>query len=67
MFSFQKAVYITRHEILGTNRSIFMFDTFRVQEGDFEMKHVDRVRAPTFNVSIAPFSLSTLGDDSDAL
>ncbi|PKI59126.1 hypothetical protein CRG98_020492 [Punica granatum] len=35
-------------------------------EGEFEMKHVDRVKAPTFNVAIAPFSLSTLGDDSDA-
>ncbi|KAK4749660.1 hypothetical protein SAY87_027109 [Trapa incisa] len=36
-------------------------------EGDFEMKHVDTVRAPTFNVSIAPFSLSTLGDDCDTM
>lgn len=35
-------------------------------EGDFEMKHVDKVNSPTFNVAIAPFSLSTLGDDSDA-
>ncbi|XP_030472975.1 uncharacterized protein LOC115690677 [Syzygium oleosum] len=35
-------------------------------EGDFEMKHVDKVKSPTFNVAIAPFSLSTLGDDSDA-
>ncbi|KAI4374579.1 hypothetical protein MLD38_012560 [Melastoma candidum] len=33
-------------------------------EGDFEMKHVDRVKSPTFNVAIAPFSLSTLGDES---
>ena len=35
-------------------------------EGDFEMKHVDVVKAQTFNVAIAPFSLSTLGDGSDA-
>ncbi|KAH7550472.1 hypothetical protein ACOSQ2_024484 [Xanthoceras sorbifolium] len=32
-------------------------------EGDFEMKHIDRVRSQTFNVAIAPFSLTTLGDD----
>ncbi|XP_057951499.1 uncharacterized protein LOC131146149 [Malania oleifera] len=36
-------------------------------EGDFEMKHIDRVGAQTFNVAIAPFSLSTLGDGSDTL
>ncbi|KAL9434199.1 hypothetical protein AB3S75_028932 [Citrus x aurantiifolia] len=35
-------------------------------EGDFEMKHVDRVGSQTFNVAIAPFSLSTMGDDSDS-
>lgn len=34
-------------------------------EGDFEMKHVDQVGSRTFNVAIAPFLLSTLGDDSD--
>ncbi|OMO59976.1 hypothetical protein CCACVL1_24500 [Corchorus capsularis] len=34
-------------------------------EGDFEMKHIDRVGSPSFNVAIAPFSLSTLGDDTD--
>ncbi|EOY20745.1 hypothetical protein QUC31_007014 [Theobroma cacao] len=34
-------------------------------EGDFEMKHIDRLGSPSFNVAIAPFSLSTLGDDSD--
>ncbi|KAG8476148.1 hypothetical protein CXB51_033191 [Gossypium anomalum] len=34
-------------------------------EGDFEMKHIDRVGSPSFNVAIAPFSLSTLGDDAD--
>ncbi|KAJ3694279.1 hypothetical protein LUZ60_009759 [Juncus effusus] len=33
-------------------------------EGDFEMKHVDVVGSPTFNVAIAPFALSILGDDS---
>ncbi|ONK70682.1 uncharacterized protein A4U43_C04F430 [Asparagus officinalis] len=32
-------------------------------EGDFEMKHIDKVGSPTFNVSIAPFSLSIIGDD----
>lgn len=34
-------------------------------EGDFEMKHVDRVGSQTFNVAIAPFCLSTMGDDID--
>ncbi|KAL6318499.1 hypothetical protein AAG906_000577 [Vitis piasezkii] len=34
-------------------------------EGDFEMKHIDKVGSQTFNVAIAPFSLSTLGDESD--
>ncbi|KAG5234139.1 hypothetical protein OIU77_000510 [Salix suchowensis] len=33
-------------------------------EGDFEMKHIDRAGSPTFNVAIAPFSLSILGDGS---
>ncbi|KAK7330499.1 hypothetical protein VNO77_24694 [Canavalia gladiata] len=32
-------------------------------EGDFEMIHVDRVGSRSFNVAIAPFSLSLLGDD----
>ncbi|KAK4257060.1 hypothetical protein QN277_006700 [Acacia crassicarpa] len=32
-------------------------------EGDFEMIHVDRIGLPSFNVAIAPFSLSLLGDD----
>ncbi|KAK8599659.1 hypothetical protein V6N13_077571 [Hibiscus sabdariffa] len=35
------------------------------EEGDFEMKHIDRVGSTTFNVVIAPFSLSTLGEDAD--
>ncbi|OAY30860.1 uncharacterized protein LOC110630887 isoform X1 [Manihot esculenta] len=34
-------------------------------EGDFEMKHIDRVGSPNFNVAIAPFSLSLLGDESE--
>ncbi|KAL6973207.1 hypothetical protein U1Q18_027387 [Sarracenia purpurea var. burkii] len=34
-------------------------------EGDLEMKHIDKVGSKTFNVAIAPFSLSTLGDDTD--
>lgn len=34
-------------------------------EGDFEMIHIDKVESRTFNVAIAPFSLSTLGDDID--
>ncbi|XP_059286714.1 uncharacterized protein LOC132040114 [Lycium ferocissimum] len=34
-------------------------------EGDFEMKHIDRVGSWTFNVAIAPFSLSKVGDGSD--
>uniref|UniRef100_A0A452Y463 ApaG domain-containing protein n=2 Tax=Triticinae TaxID=1648030 RepID=A0A452Y463_AEGTS len=35
-------------------------------EGDFEMKHIDKVGSSTFNIAIAPFSLSILGDDNDA-
>lgn len=35
-------------------------------EGDFEMKHVDKVGSRTFNVAIEPFSLSTFGDDGDS-
>ncbi|XP_047044261.1 uncharacterized protein LOC124648568 [Lolium rigidum] len=34
-------------------------------EGDFEMKHIDKVGSSTFNIAIAPFSLSILGDDND--
>ncbi|RWR94819.1 UVR domain-containing protein/DUF525 domain-containing protein [Cinnamomum micranthum f. kanehirae] len=34
-------------------------------EGDFEMKHIDRVGASTFNVAIAPFGLSIMGDDGN--
>lgn len=37
-----------------------------MQEGDFEMKHIDKVGSSTFNVAIAPFSLSIIGDDDDA-
>ncbi|KAL3512819.1 hypothetical protein ACH5RR_025536 [Cinchona calisaya] len=36
-------------------------------EGDFEMKHVDKVGSRTFNVAIAPFSLSTFGDGDNSL
>lgn len=36
-----------------------------LQEGDFEMKHIDKVGLKTFNVAIAPFSLSTLGDGTE--
>ncbi|XP_057440009.1 uncharacterized protein LOC130731812 [Lotus japonicus] len=32
-------------------------------EGDFEMIHIDRGGSRVFNVAIAPFSLSLLGDD----
>ncbi|XP_054822339.1 uncharacterized protein LOC129320767 isoform X2 [Prosopis cineraria] len=32
-------------------------------EGDFEMIHVDRIGSSSFNVAVAPFSLSLLGDD----
>ncbi|KAG6683701.1 hypothetical protein I3842_12G027000 [Carya illinoinensis] len=32
-------------------------------EGDFEMKHIGRVGSETFNVAIAPFSLSILEDE----
>ena len=34
-----------------------------MQEGDFEMIHVDKAGSPSFNVLIAPFSLSLIGDD----
>lgn len=34
-------------------------------EGDFEMKHIDMVGSSTFNVAIAPFSLSITGDEAD--
>jgi len=36
-----------------------------MQEGDFELIHVDRVGPRAFNVAVAPFSLSLLGDDDD--
>ncbi|KAF9626677.1 hypothetical protein IFM89_038772 [Coptis chinensis] len=36
-------------------------------EGDFEMKHTDKIGTSSFNVAIAPFSLSTLADDSDII
>ncbi|XP_004300903.1 PREDICTED: uncharacterized protein LOC101296108 [Fragaria vesca subsp. vesca] len=32
-------------------------------EGDFEMKHINRLSSQSFNVAIAPFSLAILGDD----
>ncbi|XP_030495640.2 uncharacterized protein LOC115711438 [Cannabis sativa] len=35
-------------------------------EGDFEMKHIDKTGSQSFNVVIAPFSLSILGDDDDS-
>ncbi|KAK1435770.1 hypothetical protein QVD17_01539 [Tagetes erecta] len=31
-------------------------------EGDFEMKYIDKVGSKTFNVAVAPFALSALGD-----
>lgn len=34
-----------------------------MQEGDFEMKHVDSVGLESFDVAIAPFSLSILEDE----
>lgn len=36
-----------------------------MQEGDFELIHVDRVGPRAFNVAVAPFSLSLLGDDDE--
>ncbi|KAK8521471.1 hypothetical protein V6N12_005374 [Hibiscus sabdariffa] len=45
--------------------SSYLLGSIAVQEGDFEMKHIDRVGSTTFNVVIAPFSLSTLGEDAD--
>ncbi|PIN21527.1 hypothetical protein CDL12_05773 [Handroanthus impetiginosus] len=36
-------------------------------EGDFEMKHIDKVGARTFNVAIAPFALSTFEDGIDTI
>lgn len=44
--------------------STIVYDvTINMQEGDFEMKHIDKVGSSTFNVAIAPFSLSIIGDD----
>lgn len=43
---------------------IFGIFIYLFQEGDFEMKHIDRVGSQSFNAAIAPFSLSILGDDS---
>ena len=37
------------------------------QEGDYEMKHIDKVGSPTFNVAIAPFSLSIMEDGDDVV
>ncbi|KAM2106249.1 hypothetical protein ACFX1X_015636 [Malus domestica] len=34
-------------------------------EGEFEMKHINRVSSQSFNVAIAPFALSILEDDID--
>ncbi|KAH6755442.1 hypothetical protein C2S53_013000 [Perilla frutescens var. hirtella] len=36
-------------------------------EGDYEMKHIDKVGTRSFNVAIAPFALSTFGDDVSAV
>ncbi|KAB1216625.1 Protein ApaG [Morella rubra] len=36
-------------------------------EGDFEMKHIDKVGLQSFNVAIAPFALSIMEDDIDTL
>ncbi|CAI9283849.1 unnamed protein product [Lactuca saligna] len=36
-------------------------------EGDFEMKHIDKVGSKTFNVAVAPFALSTFGDATDSI
>ena len=49
---------------IGTLKKSISF--IQLQEGDFEMKHIDKAGSPTFNVAIAPFSLSILGDGSDA-
>lgn len=37
------------------------------QEGDFEMKHIDMVGSPTFNIAIAPFSLTILEDENHTI
>ncbi|XP_042003679.1 uncharacterized protein LOC121752625 [Salvia splendens] len=37
----------------------------RFEEGDYGMKHIDKLNARTFNVVIAPFSLSIFGDGVD--
>ncbi|KAI3847082.1 hypothetical protein MKX03_016795 [Papaver bracteatum] len=36
-------------------------------EGDFEMKHTDKLGSPSFNVAIAPFSLCIIGEESDTM
>ena len=64
-----KSNYFFDQEVLKSICTILFvevdFDFIAVQEGDFEMKHIDKVGSQTFNVAIAPFSLSTLGDESD--
>ncbi|KAL2340910.1 hypothetical protein Fmac_008850 [Flemingia macrophylla] len=63
--------------VIGEQPAIFPRSTFEFSstcplntqngrmEGDFEMIHVDRVGPRAFNVAVAPFSFSLLGDDDD--
>ena len=46
---------------------MYLIEMVIMQEGDFEMKHTDRVGSSTFNVAIAPFGLSNIGDDSNVI
>ncbi|KAG2408164.1 uncharacterized protein HKW66_Vig0029860 [Vigna angularis] len=55
IFQYFRCVIITSH--IKPGFCIIM------QEGDYEMIHVERVGSRSFNVTIAPFSLSLLGDD----
>ncbi|XP_010248518.1 PREDICTED: uncharacterized protein LOC104591415 [Nelumbo nucifera] len=34
-------------------------------EGEFEMKYIDRINTTSINVTVAPFALSIIGDDTD--
>ncbi|KAM3235523.1 putative protein isoform X4 [Capsicum annuum] len=56
---------MVHHEEEENHDSLILHTHARIHEGDFEMKHIDRVGSRTFNVAIAPFSLSKVGDGSD--
>ncbi|KAL6549442.1 hypothetical protein OROHE_008559 [Orobanche hederae] len=58
--------HINRFPIAATCFNMLKLLLYK-REGDFEMKHIDKAGAQTFNVVIAPFTLSTFGDGTDAI